>query len=174
MQQAAHSLGFHQTLIPAYHPEANPVERKNRDLKTQLSILVADDHTQWKNKVPSIRFSMNTVISQATGYIPALLTFAREMRSPDDVRRDMRAKVEADNFICQLTPYLKNISSTLRIARDTSEYQQDRSKKYFDQKHREAPKYQLGDHVLVETHALSKARIHIPPSSPLSATDPTF
>lgn len=35
MQQVAFCLGFEQALIPVYHPEANPVERQNKELKTQ-------------------------------------------------------------------------------------------------------------------------------------------
>ncbi|GFS88213.1 CCHC-type domain-containing protein [Trichonephila clavipes] len=32
MQQICYLLNIHQTQIPVYHPQANPVERKNRDL----------------------------------------------------------------------------------------------------------------------------------------------
>ncbi|XP_011139132.2 uncharacterized protein LOC105182996 [Harpegnathos saltator] len=45
MQQVSYCLGFSQSLTPVYHPEANPVERKNRDMKTQLSILVKNEYT---------------------------------------------------------------------------------------------------------------------------------
>lgn len=47
MQQVAHCLDIHQTFIPLYHPESNPVERKNRDLKTQLAMLVENKHREW-------------------------------------------------------------------------------------------------------------------------------
>ncbi|GFX17538.1 retrovirus-related Pol polyprotein from transposon 297 [Trichonephila clavipes] len=40
MQQICYLLNIHQSLIPVYHPQANPVERKNRDLKPRLAILV--------------------------------------------------------------------------------------------------------------------------------------
>ncbi|GFX48773.1 transposon Tf2-8 polyprotein [Trichonephila clavipes] len=44
MQQICYLLNIHQSLIPVYHPQANPVERKNRDLKPRLAILVQDKH----------------------------------------------------------------------------------------------------------------------------------
>ncbi|GFW77940.1 transposon Tf2-11 polyprotein [Trichonephila clavipes] len=44
MQQICSLLNIHQSLIPVYHPQANPVERKNRDLKPRLAILVQDKH----------------------------------------------------------------------------------------------------------------------------------
>ncbi|GBL96596.1 hypothetical protein AVEN_207769-1 [Araneus ventricosus] len=42
MQQLCYLLKIHQSFIPVYRPQANPVERKNRDLKSRLAILVED------------------------------------------------------------------------------------------------------------------------------------
>ncbi|GFY25827.1 uncharacterized protein TNCV_1915771 [Trichonephila clavipes] len=47
MQQICYLLNIHQSLIPVYHPQANPVERKNRDLKPWLAILVQEKHDCW-------------------------------------------------------------------------------------------------------------------------------
>ncbi|RVE42498.1 hypothetical protein evm_012841 [Chilo suppressalis] len=55
MQQTCHVMGIKQSLTPLYHPEANPVERKNRDLKPQLAILVGKDHTTWDTHLAAIR-----------------------------------------------------------------------------------------------------------------------
>ncbi|KAH0818448.1 hypothetical protein GEV33_004343 [Tenebrio molitor] len=69
-----------------YHPEANPVERRNRDLKTQLAIQIRDKpHSDWPRQLSSIRFAMNTARSQSTGKTPAFLLFGNEIRSIDDV-----------------------------------------------------------------------------------------
>ncbi|GBL89307.1 Transposon Tf2-11 polyprotein [Araneus ventricosus] len=40
MQQLCYVLNINQSLIPVYHPQANPVERKNRDLKPRLAMMV--------------------------------------------------------------------------------------------------------------------------------------
>lgn len=157
MQQVAYCLGFSQNLVPVYHPESNPVERKNRDLKTQLAILAHTDHTSWKDKLPSIRFSINTARCHSTGYSPAYLTFGRDLRTPDDVHRDLRAIVENDNFIPQITPYLRTMGQVLREARENHERNQDKTKAYADE-HRREVTYQVGDKVLVDVHALSKAK----------------
>ena len=50
MQQLAHAMGFKQRLILVYHPQANMVERKNRDLQVQLAILVGENHPDWPDK----------------------------------------------------------------------------------------------------------------------------
>ena len=44
-------LNIEETFTPVYHPEANPLERKNRDLKIQMSIFVGKDHTTWHKKL---------------------------------------------------------------------------------------------------------------------------
>ncbi|GFX77620.1 retrovirus-related Pol polyprotein from transposon 412 [Trichonephila clavipes] len=65
MQQICYLLNIHQSLIPVYPPQANPVERKNRDLKPRLAILVQDKHdaTQHNFSPPLtvLMFSMNCI-----------------------------------------------------------------------------------------------------------------
>ncbi|GFV01600.1 transposon Ty3-I Gag-Pol polyprotein [Trichonephila clavipes] len=51
---------LNEVTVPVYHPQANPVERKNRDLKPRLAILVQDKHYCWSEKLPFIRFALNT------------------------------------------------------------------------------------------------------------------
>lgn len=157
MQQTAHCLGFDQSLIPAYHPESNPVERRNRDLKTQIAIFVQTEHTKWNQVLPMVRFALNTAVCQTTGYTPSYLTFGRELRSPDDVHRDMRSIVTSENFVSEVTPHLRAMSKVLRQARERQELNQDRNKAYTDQ-HRRDETFKEGDEVLVDVHALSQAR----------------
>ncbi|GFS74447.1 retrovirus-related Pol polyprotein from transposon 412 [Trichonephila clavipes] len=45
LQQICFTLNISQNLIPVYSPQSNPVERKNRDLKPRLGILVGEDHS---------------------------------------------------------------------------------------------------------------------------------
>ena len=157
MQCLTFCLDITQTYTPVYHPQANPVERKNRDLKTQLAILVQDNHTLWEPQLPAIRFALNTAKCQSTGYTPAYLTFGRELRTIDDVHHDLRAIVEAENFIPQITPKLLQLSETLEKAREKVENLQDKNKALGDKKRRPQPSFTVGEQVLVTTHSLSKA-----------------
>ncbi|GFU38637.1 uncharacterized protein TNCV_686291 [Trichonephila clavipes] len=50
MQQFCFILNIDQDIIPVYHPQANPVERKNRDLKPRIAILVQNRHDEWEDK----------------------------------------------------------------------------------------------------------------------------
>ncbi|GBM13732.1 hypothetical protein AVEN_89999-1 [Araneus ventricosus] len=44
LQQICFILKIEQCLTPAYHPQANPVELKNCDLKPRLAVLVGNEH----------------------------------------------------------------------------------------------------------------------------------
>ena len=155
LQQLAFVLGFKQNLIPVYHPEANQVERKNRDLKTQLAILVGGNHADWPSKLASIRFAMNSAKCTSTGQTAAYLTFGRELRTADGVQRDLRAIVEGESFASEILPKLRSMTDTLRQAREIQELTQDQRKAYADRHRQASPRYQPGNFVLVQTHTLS-------------------
>ncbi|GFY25349.1 transposon Tf2-8 polyprotein [Trichonephila clavipes] len=119
MQQICYLLNIHQSLIPVYHPQANPVERWNRDLKPRLVILVQDKHDCWSEKLPFIRFALNTAKCETTGQTAAFLNFGRELRSPSEVVNDLRVVIQNDNFVPDITPYLSRnlLSFPLRLER---------------------------------------------------------
>ena len=68
IQNQVYCLGNDQALIPVCHPQANMVERKNRDLKTRLAIVIGNEHPSWPEKLSSIRFAMHTVACSSNGY----------------------------------------------------------------------------------------------------------
>ncbi|GFX93529.1 hypothetical protein TNCV_1094691 [Trichonephila clavipes] len=107
MQLTCDLLEITQDLIPVYHPQANPSERKNRDLKPRLAILVGEEHSAWEDKLPLIRFAMNTSVCDTTGHTAAYLQFGRQLRTSDDIRHDIRQVIDNDNFVPEITPYLK-------------------------------------------------------------------
>ncbi|GFW71615.1 integrase catalytic domain-containing protein [Trichonephila clavipes] len=157
MQQICYLLNIHQSLIPVYHPQANPVERKNRDLKPRLAILVQDKHDCWSEKLPFIRFALNTAKCETTGQTAAFLNFGRELRTPSEVVNDIRVVIQNDNFVPEITPYLKNFPKFSTQIRAVIEEQQDSRKFYADKKRKAAPTYQPGEHVFVASHPLSNA-----------------
>lgn len=157
MQKAMFVLGVQQSLIPVYHPEANPAERKNRELKQLLAILVGPEHRRWPTVLPTVRFALNSAYNQGTGKSAAYLTFARELRSPMSVHTDFRGIVEQQNFVPQITPYLQEFARVLQDVKHRVEEQQDVRKSTGDQHRRDVPPYKEGDLVLVETHLASNA-----------------
>lgn len=79
MFQVVYCLAIHQSLTPVYHPASNTEDRKNRDLKTQLSIFMKNNHNRWDELLPSVRFTKNIAVCAVTGYTPAYLNFACEL-----------------------------------------------------------------------------------------------
>ena len=157
MQKLTFCLGIKQTFTPVYHPEANPVERKNRDLKYQLSILVDKDHTNWNLNLPSIRFAMNTAKCSSTGYTSAFLTLGREQWTPTEVNFDLKAVIQSETFIPQITPHLMRLADIIKLVEETQQRMQDKNQQYANQKRQPQKIINIGDKVMVDTHILSKA-----------------
>ncbi|GFU14358.1 retrovirus-related Pol polyprotein from transposon 412 [Trichonephila clavipes] len=134
MQQICYLLNIHQSLIPVYHPQANPVEQKIRDLKPRLTILVQEKHGCWSEKLPFIRFALNTAKCETTGQTAAFLNFGRELRTLSEVVNDIRVVIQNDNFVPEITPYLKKFAKFSTQIREVVEQQQDSRKFYADKK----------------------------------------
>ncbi|GFW60485.1 hypothetical protein TNCV_943521 [Trichonephila clavipes] len=157
MQQICYLLNIHQSLIPVYHPQAIPVERKNRNLKPRLAILVQNKHDCWLEKLPFIRFALNTAKCETTGQTAAFLNFGRELRTPSEVVNGTRVVIHNDNFVPDITPYLKKFAKFSTQTREVVEEQQDSRKFYADKKRKAAPTYQPGEQIFVASHPLSNA-----------------
>jgi hypothetical protein len=157
MQQTAYCLGIEQILTPVYYPAANPEERRNRELTVQLAIAVEKTHDRWSLALPSVRFAMNSTVHAALGKTPAFLCFGRELRTPLEAHHDLRAVLDNENFVPEITPHLRTMTDILKDVRETYERQQDKVKKYADLRRRPSPPFEVGDRVLVDVHALSRA-----------------
>ncbi|GFX07240.1 uncharacterized protein TNCV_2972171 [Trichonephila clavipes] len=75
MQQLCFILNIGQDIIPVYHSRENPVKRKNRDHKRRIVILVQGRHDEWEDKLPSIRFALNSAKCDTPGKTVAYLQF---------------------------------------------------------------------------------------------------
>lgn len=155
MQQLTFCLNIEQFLTPVYHPEPNIVERKNRDMKSRIAIMVKDKHDKWPETLPAIRFSMNSAYNQSTGFSSAYLTFGREMRTIYEISHNLGDIVQSERFVPEITPHLKKLAHDLATARDNIEIMQDNNRRRANIKRRPDPGYKIGDLVLVETHPIS-------------------
>ncbi|GFT60794.1 integrase catalytic domain-containing protein [Trichonephila clavipes] len=93
MQQLCSILNIDHDIIPVYHPQANPVERKNRDLKPRIAILVQNRHDEWEDKLPSIRFALNSAkcdTTEITSYLKRLARISSEVRERIEEKQDQR------------------------------------------------------------------------------------
>ncbi|GFX56781.1 hypothetical protein TNCV_495291 [Trichonephila clavipes] len=125
LQQICFTLNISQNFIPVYSPQSNPVERKNRDLKPRLAVLVGEDHCNWHSELPVIHFAMNTTVCDTTCHTPAYLLFGRELRTIDDMVQDFKSVVHNDNFVAEITPYLKRFTTIIEDIGERIETKQD-------------------------------------------------
>ena len=69
--------GVKISYTPLYHPQADPVERVNRVVKTMLGSYVKDDHRKWEEHLASITCAIRTSRSEVTSYSPYFVSFGR-------------------------------------------------------------------------------------------------
>ncbi|XP_050065751.1 uncharacterized protein K02A2.6-like [Aphis gossypii] len=89
---------------PVYHPRANPVERRNQELKKGLrALLVNDSHRSWDQKLSAVLFTLRNWKNDRTGVSPLVSVFGHETKSPGDwaliVKSDSTPRVPATSDI---------------------------------------------------------------------------
>jgi len=85
MRKAIERWGAEGWTTPVYHPRANPVERRNQEIKKGLrALLVGGSHNTWDTKLAPILFSIRNRRNDQTGYPPSVLVLGREGKRPGD------------------------------------------------------------------------------------------
>ncbi|GFT30634.1 retrovirus-related Pol polyprotein from transposon 412 [Trichonephila clavipes] len=74
-------LGYQSKSHSRISPTGKSSRKENRDLKPRLAMMVGNNHTLWTEKLPAIRFALNTSKCESTDHTAAYLTFARELRT---------------------------------------------------------------------------------------------
>ncbi|GFU99634.1 40S ribosomal protein SA [Trichonephila clavipes] len=100
---------------------------------------------------------MNTSVCDTTGHTAAYLQFGRQVRTSDDIRHDIRQVIDNDNFVPEITPYLKRVANSILdvIDRFEQKHTQDCQKENFDRRRRRKY-YKSGDKVWVTIHPISR------------------
>lgn len=72
---------------PIYHARANPVERRNQEIKKGIRIqLEGQNPERWDEKADMVLFNMRCRQNAATGYSPGKALFGSELRRPGEWR----------------------------------------------------------------------------------------
>ena len=72
------SYRIRHELTPTYHPQANPVERINRNLKILIRTFILDKHGKWDLNLPELVYAYNTSVHSSLSVSPAFLSFGRD------------------------------------------------------------------------------------------------
>lgn len=69
-----------------YHPQANPVERIHRVVKTMLSSYVGKNHKTWDKFLAKVGWAIRSAKHEVTGFTPNFIMFGREINVCGDLQ----------------------------------------------------------------------------------------
>jgi len=85
MKDTLTKWGTEAWTTPIYHPRANPVERRNQEIKKGLRTqLLGKPHRTWDGILPSVMFTIRNRKNQNTGHSPTELVLGKEAKAPGD------------------------------------------------------------------------------------------
>ena len=115
LRSLAQEYNILHTTTPPYHPQANPVERVNRILKTMIVSYNDKDHNTWDEHLSEFRFAYNTAYHTSLQTTPAFLNFGRDPKPINSLKRREELNLEID----PQAPELWNVRmKKLQIMRD--------------------------------------------------------
>lgn len=148
--------GITHTTTPPYHPQANPVERVNRTLKTMIATYVGNNHRDWDLYLPEFRHAVNTATHATTKISPAFLNFGRE---PTPVK-SLRRQVETPRPITPIDPEvwkdrLKRLDALREVVAQVIDEEREKQAANYN-KGKKFATFNIGDLVYCRDHPLSK------------------
>lgn len=95
------SLGIECWTTAIYHPQANPTERRNQEIKKAFRVDLFDKgHQNWEKSVPQILFNLRCRKNAATGKTPSETLFGETLLRPGEWKID-RPQSESQQEIAQ-------------------------------------------------------------------------
>ena len=148
--------GIKHSTTPAYHPQANPVERVNRVVKPMISSFVRENHREWDAHLPKFRLAVNSAVHSSTKVSPAFLNFVREPRMPENtINHTTEVEIEPNSTV-DWEERMKKLSALRDSVAKNFEEASNRLADYFNKNRRERI-FKLGDRVWRKYHVLSSA-----------------
>lgn len=137
----------------AYHPQANLVERSNRELKQYMRQFVGKDTGSWDQKLPYFLFEYNTAPNESTGFSPYELLYGRVARMPASI---YKSTTDA-NYETYLDEIKHLFSSIHKMAKENLAVSKVRNKIRYDV-NVEDWQPELGDPVMVHDNPMGMGR----------------
>lgn len=152
-QEAMAQYGIQISWTAYYHPQANPVERVHRVIKTMLSSYVEEDQRRWDRYLPKIAFAIRSAKHDVTGVTPNLLNFGREVIiNNSDVNSYSSKEFDSESKQKALTELFENVQKKLKVA-------YDKAKTTYNLRRRDGT-FNLNQKVWRRNYALSDATKH--------------
>ncbi|XP_062701336.1 uncharacterized protein LOC134285160 [Aedes albopictus] len=148
MKNVCKILKIKKITTTAYHPQANLVERSNRELKIYLRQFIGGDPQTWDQLLPHFTFQYNTTLNSSTGFTPFELLYGRAARIPNSIYRMRDMELTYSDYAGELKSTLKYFHDK---ARDNLLVSKQKRKEIYDKQSKEwQPMW--GDMVLVKAN----------------------
>ncbi|XP_058455232.1 uncharacterized protein LOC131432752 [Malaya genurostris] len=148
MKNVCKILKIKKITTSAYHPQANLVERSNRELKTYLRQYVGNEPKTWDQLLPFFSFEYNTTVNSSTGYTPFELLYGRRANIPNSVYKYDNDGLYYEDYVNEMRSTFKRLHHQARENLIASKHKR---KELYDKNSNEwQPMW--GDLVLVKTN----------------------
>lgn len=141
--------GVECKFISVYFPEGNPTERYNKEVGRMLRAYCYEKHTRWAHVLSFIEDCLNNSINGSTGYRPSYLQFGITKRHP--IEKYVSIPEDTKSPVALKEVWLIVNDRLTSRARHRAEKHNARIK---------PTTINIGDKVLVKSHALSSAESH--------------
>ncbi|GFW81996.1 retrovirus-related Pol polyprotein from transposon 412 [Trichonephila clavipes] len=86
LKRVCELLGIDKTKTTPLHPQSDGmVERFNRTILNNFSLMVSKNQQDWDQKVPLFLLAYRSAVHETTGYSPSQMLFGRDLRLPCDL-----------------------------------------------------------------------------------------
>lgn len=170
MKEVSRLISMRQLTTTPYHPICNGlVERFNGTLKQMLKKMCIDRPKDWDKYLPALLFAYRDVPQDSLGFSPFDLVYARPVRGPMTILKELWTKEIKDPEIKTTYQYVLDLrdrlESTCELAHRTLEESSTRYKKHYDKKTR-SRSLKEGERVLIcsrqiATSCLCSGRDHL-------------
>lgn len=142
-----------------YSPQSNPIERRNRVIKTLIAQSIKGTHATWDVRLKEIAYAINTATHDATQRTPAMLCYGRELRAPMALRGPLFVEGRNEDPPTTRETHESRMGEFSKLYRSTQRNLKaayDRSAKSYNLRRRDV-QYEVGQEVLRRTRVLSSA-----------------
>ena len=148
--KALQSLQITHQVSSAFHPASQgALERYHQTLKRMLRAFCLETGASWEDAVPWLLFASREVVQESTGFSPAELVFAHQLRTPLTVLSERWIGVAPPKSLLQfVSDFRTRLYHARAIARANLDNAQNKMKHRFDRKAR-SRSFAAGDKVLV-------------------------
>lgn len=141
-------LGTKLHMSTAFHPQSDgQTERVNKVLEDTIRHFVSPRQDDWDEYLDGAEFAINNAMHESTKNTPFFLNSGQHPLTP--------ATMETDSHVPSAKEWLLRLHDSVRSAKLCLEAAQQRMKATADGRRREAPAYQRGDKVLLQTKNLN-------------------